>query len=95
MRLSYDYENITVTVIVEIVAVVEIGLESSFRNGSHIIITIVRLSHDFYDYMRTRLYAQWRSQGGAWGSEHPRKKVSPSSCPSPLEICLTEKMSET
>ena len=33
----------------------EIGLESTFKSGFHIITTIVRLSPDVYDYMRTRL----------------------------------------
>ena len=33
----------------------EVGLESTFKTGSHIIIMIVRLSHDLYEYMRTRL----------------------------------------
>ena len=56
MRLSYNYENITVPVIVKIVAVVEVGLESSFKTGSHIIIRTVRSSHDLYYYMRSRLY---------------------------------------
>ena len=35
----------------------EVGLESSFKTCSHIIITIALVWHDLYDCMRTRLYA--------------------------------------
>ena len=31
----------------EIVTVVEVGLESTFKTGSHVIITVARVSHDY------------------------------------------------
>ena len=33
----------------------EVGSKSTFKSGSHIIVTVVRRSRDLCDYMRTRL----------------------------------------